>query len=98
MRKKLDENEIVLRKWPPIFREGLRFTDHDLGIMDVMIQGEAEITAKDLKKMKKFGYIFDGMCIYTRVDKSLPAFFLFLVSTSLADLRDKCTKYMALVR
>jgi hypothetical protein len=71
MRKKLDENEIVLRKWPPIFREGLRFTDHDLGIMDVMIQGEAEITAKDLKKMKKFGYIFDGMCIYTHVDKSL---------------------------
>jgi hypothetical protein len=50
MRKKLDENETVLRKWPPIFRDGLRFTDHDLGIMDVMIQGEAEITTKDLKK------------------------------------------------
>jgi hypothetical protein len=71
MRKKLDENEIVLRKWPPIFREGLRFTDHDLGIMDVMIQGETEITAKDLEKMKKFGYVFDGIYVSTHVDKSL---------------------------
>jgi hypothetical protein len=71
MRKKLDENEIVLRKWPPIFRERLRFTDHDLGIMDVMIFGEAEITAKHLKQMKKFGYVFDGIYISAHVDKSM---------------------------
>ena len=71
MRKKLDENEIVLQKWPPIFREGLRFTDHDLGIMDVVMFGETEITAKDLEQMKKFGYIFDGIYVSTYVDKSL---------------------------
>jgi hypothetical protein len=71
MRKKLDENEIVLQKYPPIFRDGLRFTDHDLGIMDVMIQGEAEITTKDLKKMRKFGYIFEGIYVSAYVDKSL---------------------------
>ena len=71
MRKKLDENEIILQKWPPIFRDGLRFTDHDLGIMDVMIQGEAEITPKDLKKMRKFGYIFDGIYVSAYIDKSL---------------------------
>ena len=71
MRKKLDENEKVLQKWPPIFRDGLRFTDHDLGIMDVMIQGKAEITPKDLKKMRKFGYIFEGICVFGHVDKSL---------------------------
>jgi hypothetical protein len=71
MSKKLDENEIVLQKYPPIFRDGLRFTDHDLGIMDVMIQGEAEITTKDLKKMRKFGYIFEGIYVSAYVDKSL---------------------------
>ena len=71
MRKKLDENEIVLRKWPSIFREGLRFTDHDLRIMDVMIFGEAEITAKDLKQMEKYGYVFDGIYVSTHVDKSM---------------------------
>jgi hypothetical protein len=70
MRKKLDENEIVLRQWPPIFR-GLRFTYHDLGIMDVIIQGETEITAKDLEKMKKLGYVFDGIYVSTHVDKSM---------------------------
>ena len=30
------------------------------GILDVMIQGNTDVTTKDLEQMKKFGYIFDG--------------------------------------
>jgi hypothetical protein len=60
MRKKLDENDLVLR-WPSPFREGIKFTDHDLGILDVIIQGDTEITAKDLEEMKKLGYIYQEM-------------------------------------
>jgi hypothetical protein len=71
MRKKLDENDLVL-KWPSPFREGVKITNHDLGMLDVMIHGETEITAKDLEEMKeKFGYIFDGICVSTYVNKSL---------------------------
>ena len=62
MRKKLDENDLV-QKWPSPFREGLKFTDHDLGLLDVLIQGQTEITAKKFEEMKKFGYIFDGICV-----------------------------------
>jgi hypothetical protein len=36
-----------------------------------MIQGKTEITAKKLEEMKKFGYIFDGICVFTYIDKSL---------------------------
>jgi hypothetical protein len=51
----------------PISTIGIR-----LGILDVMILGTTEITAKDLEEMKeKFGYIFDGIRISTHVDKSL---------------------------
>ena len=60
MRKKLDENDLVL-KWPSPFREGLKFTDYE--ILDVLIQGNTELTAKDFEEMKKFGYIFDGICV-----------------------------------
>lgn len=70
MRKKLDENDLVL-KWPPPFRDGLKFTDHDLGILDIIIYGQTEIAAKKFKEMKKFGYIFDGICVSTFIDKSL---------------------------
>jgi len=54
MRKKLDENDLVL-KWPPPFRDGIKFTNHDLGRLDVLIQGDTEISAKDFEEMKKFG-------------------------------------------
>jgi hypothetical protein len=67
MRKKLDENGLVL-KWPAPFRNGLKFTYHDLGILDVIIEGNTEITAKDFKQMKKFGYIFDGICLQDKDD------------------------------
>jgi hypothetical protein len=70
MRKKLDENDLVL-KWPAPFREGVKITAHDLRTLDVMIHGETEITAKGLEEMKKFGYIFDGIRVSTYVDKSL---------------------------
>ena len=72
MRKKPDYNDIVLREMPPVFRDATRITNHDLGILDVMIHGETEITAKDLEWMKeKLGYIFDGIRVSTYVDKSL---------------------------
>jgi hypothetical protein len=69
MRKKLDENDLVL-KWPSPIR-GVKITDHDLGILDVIIHGETEITIKELEEMKKYGYIFDGICVSTYVDKPL---------------------------
>ena len=70
MRKKLDENALVL-KWPAPFRDGIKFTNHDLGTLDVIIGCETEITAKDLEEMKKYGYIFDRMAFYISVDESL---------------------------
>ena len=44
MRKKLDENDLM-QKWPPVFREAIRITDHDLGILEVSRHGESDITA-----------------------------------------------------
>jgi hypothetical protein len=49
--KKLDENDLV-RKWRLPFREGVKITYNDLGILDVIIHGETEITAKDFEQMK----------------------------------------------
>ena len=71
MRKKLDENDLIL-KWPPIFRDGIKITDHDLGILEVSTHGETEITAKDLDQMKeKFGYMHVRTNVYPCIPKSL---------------------------
>jgi hypothetical protein len=69
-KKKLDENELAL-KWPSIFRDGIKITDHDIGILEVSMHGETEITAKDLKEMKKFGYIHERTNVYACVPKFL---------------------------
>ena len=60
IRKKLDENDLV-QKWPTRFRDGIKMTYHDIGVLDVIIHGETDISPKDLEEMKKFGYIFDGI-------------------------------------
>jgi hypothetical protein len=70
MRKKLDENDRILR-WPPAFREGIKITHDDLGILEVSIHGETEITAKDLEQMKKFGYIHYRTYVYPFIPKFL---------------------------
>jgi len=70
MRKKLDENDRML-KWPPVFLEGIKITDHDLGILEVSRHGETEITAKDLDQMKKFGYIHQRTNVYPCFPKYL---------------------------
>lgn len=61
MRKEPDYNDLVL-KWPAPFRDGLKFTNHDLAILDIIIYGPTDIAAKDFEEMKKFGYVFDGFC------------------------------------
>ena len=64
MRKEPDYNDTVLRKWPPTFRDGIKIVDHDLRILEISLHGEVEIVAKDLKQMKKLGYIHDKTNVY----------------------------------
>ena len=73
MRKKLDENDLVL-KWPDPFREGVKITDHDLGILEVSIHGETEVTAKDYEQMKKFGYIHVKTNVYPLIPPDLEGY------------------------
>jgi hypothetical protein len=70
MRKKLDENDLA-RKWPLIFRDGIKIVDDDLGILEISIHGEREITAKDLEQMKKFGYIYHRTNVYPYIPNFL---------------------------
>jgi hypothetical protein len=70
MRKKLDENDRIL-KWPPVFREGIKITDHNLGILEVSRHGETEITAEDYEQMEKFGYIHVRTNFYKIIPKHL---------------------------
>jgi hypothetical protein len=61
MGKEPDYNDIIRRKWPPVFRDGIKITDHFLGILEISMHGEIEIAAKDLKQMKQLGYIHDDI-------------------------------------
>jgi hypothetical protein len=61
-RGELSVNSVTrILKWLPPFRDGLKFTYFDLGILDILIPGKTEITAKMLEKMKKFGCIYQEM-------------------------------------
>ena len=71
MRKEPDYNDIVLRELPPVFRDGIKIVDHDLGILEISIHGEVEIAAKDLKQMKKLGYVYDRTNVYPCIPKFL---------------------------
>jgi hypothetical protein len=64
-------NDTVLRKWPPIFRDGIKIVDDYLGILEISIHGEVEIAAKDLKQMEKLGYIHDKTNVYPCIPKFL---------------------------
>ena len=70
MRKKLDENDLA-RKWPPIFKDGIKIVDDYLGILEVSMHGETEITAEDLEQMEKFGYIHQRTNVYPCFPKFL---------------------------
>jgi hypothetical protein len=64
MRNKLDENDLVL-KWPLPIREGIKISSETLGIVEVTIEGETEITSQMLEQMRKNGYIFHKINTYT---------------------------------
>jgi hypothetical protein len=70
MMKQLDENELA-RKWPSIFRDGIKITGHNTGILEVSMHGETEITTKDLKRMEKLGYIHQRTNVYPCFPKFL---------------------------
>jgi hypothetical protein len=70
MSKKLDENDLA-QKWPPIFKDGIKIVDDDLGILEVSMHGETEITAEDLEQMEKFGYIHQRTNVYPCFPKFL---------------------------
>ncbi len=62
---------MVLRKWPSVFREGIKITNDYLGILEISMHGKVEITSKDLEKMKKFGFIHDRTNVYPLIPKDL---------------------------
>jgi hypothetical protein len=71
MTKKPDYNDIVRRKWPPVFLEGIKIYDDALGVLEVTIEGETEITAEDLEQMKKLGYMHQRTNVYPCIPKFL---------------------------
>ena len=71
MGKEPDYNDIIRRKWPPVFRDGIKITDHFLGILEISMHGEVEIAAKDLKQMKQLGYIHDRTNVYPCIPKDM---------------------------
>jgi hypothetical protein len=70
MRSKLDENDLVL-KWPLPIREGIKISSDALGILEVTIEGETEITSQMLEQMRNDGYIFHKINTYTLSPKPL---------------------------
>jgi hypothetical protein len=61
VRKKLDYNDIVRRKWPAPFRNGIRFYSLSLGLYIITIEGQVEITSKMLEQMKECGLLFNSV-------------------------------------
>ena len=70
MRNKLDENDLVL-KWTLPIREGIKISSDAVGILEVTIEGETEITSQMLEQMRKDGYMFYKINTYTLSPKPL---------------------------
>jgi hypothetical protein len=70
MRKKPNYNDVA-RKWPLPIRKGIKISNDTLGILEITIEGETEITSQMLEHMKKDGYIFHKINTYTYSPKSL---------------------------
>jgi hypothetical protein len=95
MSKTLDENDLA-RKWPPIFRDGIKIVDGDLGILEVSMHGETEITAKDLEQMKKFGYIHERTNVYPYVPKFLEGHMDILDEEYVSDFLVTSVRFMSI--
>jgi hypothetical protein len=70
MREKSNYNDLA-REWPLPFRNGIKISNDALGILEITIEGETEITSKMLEHMEREDYIFQKINTYTYSPKSL---------------------------